>query len=225
MTSQRIIRDQSLLETEFPITNPGSRISRSSSRDRNTISSSLGRNSTSGHHPRASGGYVMSASTASPAPEWQYEAVTSSMPKTNGSMSRIQTTFQPTPQRPVLLNQKTGSTHLNRSSSLRRAYSDVEDSSMSDNDQQQQNTGISEERQPLNPRKQTVAGQISSQSSSATSDYHSDIQSPQRHHHRKPQHPICQFPKEDLTNPHSQLLQHTFERKSRYLPENWSDTI
>ena len=168
--------NSNMLETDFPlvlppITNPGaSRISRSSSRDRNSLNRPY------------SVGVSMQGSSVSPAPEWQYEAVSTASsagagaPRTNGSMSRIQTSFQPSPQRPIII-QSRPNTHLNRSSSLRKAYSDDSSSSGCDDHRAPPVPVLCDERQPLNPIvKQPVALQSSTQSSSAatTSDYHSD---------------------------------------------------
>ena len=217
-----------VLETEFPlmglppITNPGSqRISRTSSRDRAGIanSSSLGRggNSNTQNYNSSFGRKVSNTSTtyyspspaippsyssATAAPEWQYEAVsTSGSGRGNGSMSRIQTSFQPTPQRPVPVSMKvqgapmqTGRTSLNRSSSLRRAYSDACSSSSGEPqdgrgindapdiaDRLPSPDDIHDEHEPLNPKGVPHGSRIPqiTQSSSggdgsATSDYHSD---------------------------------------------------
>ena len=220
------IQDQ-VLETEFPlmglppITNPGSqRISRTSSRDRAgfATSSSLGRGNSNVQNYNSSFGRKVSNpsganypspssvppaySSATAAPEWQYEAVSSSgSGRGNGSMSRIQTSFQPTPQKPIPVSMKmggapiqTGRTSLNRSSSLRRAYSDACSSSSSGepdtrgiNDPSDiegrlpSPEGINNENEPLNPKGVTHGSRLpqmvqssSGGDGSATSDYHSD---------------------------------------------------
>ena len=216
-----------VLETEFPlmglppITNPGSqRISRTSSRDRAGLanSSSLGRGNGNSQNYNSSFGRKVSNtaatnyspsqalpptfSSAAAAPEWQYEAVsTSGSGRGNGSMSRIQTSFQPAPQRPIPISMKiggapmqTGRTSLNRSSSLRRAYSDACSSSSSGEpdvrgindpsdvaDRLPSPSDINDENVPLNPKGVPHGSRIPhiTQSSSggdgsATSDYHSD---------------------------------------------------
>ena len=210
-----------VLETEFPlmglppITNPGAqRISRSSSRDRSGFqtSSSLGRNSNVQNNNSSFGRKISdnyhspptvppSYASATAAPEWQYEAVPSSgSNRGNSSLSRVQTSFQPTPQRPIPVSMKmtgiptqTGRTSLNRSSSLRRAYSDACSSSSGEQD----TAGgidtidiagrlplpecVNDESEPLNPkgarhgpRLPHIVQSSSGGDGSATSDYHSD---------------------------------------------------
>ena len=213
-------RQAQVLETEFPlmglppITNPGSqRISRTSSRDRAGFpnSSSLGRggsnvqtySSSFGRKVQASPSSALPAySSATAAPEWQYEAVSSTgSGRGNGSMSRIQTSFQPTPQKPIPVSMKmggvpiqTGTTSLNRSSSLRRAYSDACSSSSSGEPEPRgavHQPGMegrlpspeymNDENEPLNPKGVTHGSRLphmlqssSGGDGSATSDYHSD---------------------------------------------------
>lgn len=214
-----------VLETEFPlmglppITNPGSqRISRTSSRDRAVLanSSSLGRggnsnpqanynssfgrkvsNTSASNYPH-SPEHPPTYSSAIVAPEWQYEQVsTSGSGRGNGSMSRIQTSFQPTPQRPIPVSMKiggppmqTGRTSINRSSSLRRAYSDACSSSSGEPDTRGINDpsdrlpspgDINDQNEPLNPkgvphgtRIPLIVQSSSGGDGSATSDYHSD---------------------------------------------------
>ena len=109
-------------------------------------------------------------------------------------MSRIQTSFQPTPQRPIPVSMKiggapmqTGGTSLNRSSSLRRAYSDACSSSSGDQDTRGMSDRlpspeeINNENEPLNPKGVPHGTRIphmvqssSGGDGSATSDYHSD---------------------------------------------------
>ena len=218
-----------VLETEFPlmglppITNPGSqRISRTSSRDRAGLanSSSLGRgagntqqnysssfgrkvSNTSASNYTPSPAHPPSYSSATAAPEWQYEAVsTIGSGRGNGSMSKIQTSFQPTPQRPIPISMKIGgasmqtgrTTSLNRSSSLRRAYSDACSSSSGEPDPRDINapSGIEDrlpspgditdnDNVPLHPKGVSHGSRIphivqssSGGDGSATSDYHSD---------------------------------------------------
>ena len=157
------------------------------------------------------------SASATAAPEWQYEAVSAASASAggrgNGSMSRIQTSFQPSPQRPITV--KMGgvpaaqgaagggrTTSLNRSSSLRRAYSDACSSSSGEGPEAVIDTTdigggggrlpspdeVNDESEPLNPKiakhhrgggSSRLPHIVQQQSSSggdgsATSDYHSD---------------------------------------------------
>ena len=164
----------SVLETDFPlvssgppITNPGSaRISRQASRDSNgpriggsSLTRVPGSSLTRGLRQGNSG-------SVSPAPEWQYEAVS-----TNSSLG-LRTQVYPESRVPVTRP------NLNRSSSLRKAYNDYADHSSEGDEDASGGPEGTGERQPLT---QTTTSIIkpsalvqTSTHSSATSDYHSD---------------------------------------------------
>ena len=194
----------SVLETDFPlvtppITNPGaSRISRQASRD-----SSGGRGSslTRGFGINRNSGFGQSGGgSVSPAPEWQYEAVSTNSSLAGGSsgtrLNRIQTGFQAVPQRPLVIQASAPPqqpavarppVNLNRSSSLRKAYNEYADHS-SEASCEIDSPGSSSEMQPLTDKRAAVDKPVvvqTSTHSSATSDYHSDISNSRSRQHQQ----------------------------------------